>query len=108
MKPSACFPSAPADLVYTKYESRYYFKTGLAPQAVGYTQLISPEQLNAYRRLGYNGSEKVGQTGIEKWAEDYLAGQHGGILRVVSPTGQIYLHAGTVQPSAGRFGLPDD
>jgi penicillin-binding protein 2 len=79
---------SPGGLVYTKYESRYYFKTGLAPQAVGYTQLISPTQLDAYRRLGYNGSEKVGQTGIEKWAEDYLAGQHGGILRVVSPEGQ--------------------
>ncbi|CAG0952242.1 penicillin-binding protein 3 [Anaerolineales bacterium] len=79
---------SPGGLVYTKYESRYYFKTGLAPQAVGYTQLISPEQMDAYRRLGYNGSEKVGQTGIEKWAEDYLAGKHGGVLRVVSPTGQ--------------------
>jgi cell division protein FtsI/penicillin-binding protein 2 len=79
---------SPGGLVYTKYESRYYFRTGLAPQAVGYTQLISPTQLDAYRRLGYNGSEKVGQAGIEKWAEDYLAGKHGGILRVVSPDGQ--------------------
>ncbi|MBI5950643.1 MAG: hypothetical protein HY865_03200 [Chloroflexi bacterium] len=79
----------PGGLVYTEYESRYYFDNGLAPQAVGYTQLISPEQLNEYRRLGYNGSERVGQTGIERWAEDYLAGKHGGILRVVSPTGQI-------------------
>jgi cell division protein FtsI/penicillin-binding protein 2 len=80
---------SPGGLVYTDYESRYYFKTGLAPQAVGYTQLISPEQLDAYRRRGYNGSERVGQTGIEKWAEDYLAGKHGGILRVVGPNGQI-------------------
>jgi len=79
---------SPGGLVYTNYESRYYFRTGLAPQAVGYTQLISPTQLDEYRRLGYNGSEKVGQTGIEKWAEDYLAGQHGGVLRVVSPDGQ--------------------
>ena len=80
----------PGGLVISNaYNSRYYFRTGLAPQVVGYTQLISPEQLNTYRRLGYDGSEKVGQDGIEKWAEDYLAGKHGGILRVVSPTGQI-------------------
>jgi len=76
-------------VVSNEYNSRYYFETGLAPQVVGYTQSISPEQVDEYRRLGYDGSEQVGQAGIEKWAEDYLAGQHGGILRVVSPNGQI-------------------
>ncbi len=89
---------SPGGLVYTKYESRYYFKTGLAPQTVGYTLSISPEQLDAYRRLGYNGSEKVGQAGIEKWAEDYLAGQHGGALRVVSPNGQVIATLGQSSP----------
>lgn len=90
----------PGGLVYTAYNSRYYAKTGLAPQSVGYTQLISTEQLNSYRRLGYDGSEKVGQAGIEKWAEDYLAGQHGGILRVVSPTGQPISTLGQSSPKA--------
>lgn len=80
------------------YNSRYYHKTGLAPQAVGYTQLISPEQMDQYRRLGYNGSEKVGQAGIEKWAEDYLAGKHGGILRVAGPDGQIISTLGQSSP----------
>jgi penicillin-binding protein 2 len=80
----------PGGLVISEpYNSRYYFRTGLAPQVVGYSLSISPEDMNTYRRLGYDGSEKVGQAGIEKWAEDYLAGKHGGILRVVSPTGQI-------------------
>ena len=90
---------SPGGLVISdEYNSRYYHKTGLAPQAVGYTQLISPEQLDQYRRLGYNGSEKVGQAGIEKWAEDYLAGQHGGILRVVGPDGQIISTLGQSSP----------
>jgi len=88
----------PGGLVYTKYSSRYYFQTGLAPQSVGYTQPITPEQLNSYRRLGYNGSERVGQTGVEKWAEDYLAGRHGGILRVVSPAGNILATLGQSSP----------
>jgi penicillin-binding protein 2 len=89
---------SPGGLVYSAYNSRYYFETGLAPQTVGYTQPISPEQLNTYRRLGYNGSEKVGQAGIEKWAEDYLAGKHGGILRVVGPAGQIISTLGQTNP----------
>lgn len=79
----------PGGLVVQNYTSRYYYQTGLAPQAVGYTLAISPEQLTEYRRKGYNGSERIGQVGIEQWAEDYLAGQHGGTLRVVSPSGQI-------------------
>lgn len=80
---------SPGGMVMSEYNSRYYFHTGIAPQAVGYTQLISPEQLNEYRRLGYRGDERIGQTGIEQWAEDYLAGKHGGILRVVAPDGTI-------------------
>lgn len=88
----------PGGLVVSEYESRYYFRGGLAPQAVGYTQLISPEQLNEYRRKGYSGSERIGQTGVEQWAEDYLAGEHGGTLRVVSPTGQIISTLGQSSP----------
>jgi penicillin-binding protein 2 len=68
---------------------RYYFRGGLAPQAVGYTQLISPEQLNEYRRKGYNGSERIGQTGVEKWAEDYLAGSMAAPCACQPQTGQI-------------------
>lgn len=79
----------PGGMVATEYSSRYYARSGIAPQAVGYTQLIQPEQLNEYRRLGYRGDERIGQTGIEQWAEDYLAGKHGGILRIAAPDGSI-------------------
>jgi penicillin-binding protein 2 len=79
----------PGGLVYYPYEARFYHQ-GLASQAVGYTQFISEENLAEYRRLGYQGSERVGATGIEAWGEDYLSGQHGGSLYVVDPnSGQI-------------------
>jgi penicillin-binding protein 2 len=91
---------SPGGLVYSEYSSRYYFETGLAPQAVGYTLSISPEDLTAYRRLGYRGDEKVGMAGIEKWAEDYLAGKHGGTLRVVGPDGQIISTLAQSSPEA--------
>ncbi|MDD2921067.1 MAG: penicillin-binding transpeptidase domain-containing protein [Anaerolineales bacterium] len=90
----------PGGLVISKYGSRYYFETGLAPQAVGYTLSIPPEEFNDYRRLGYDGSEKVGRAGIEKWAEQYLAGKHGGILRVVAPSGTIVATLGQSAPQA--------
>lgn len=79
----------PGGLVVTPYEARFYHQ-GLASQVVGYTQFISEENLDAYRRLGYRGDERVGAAGIEKTAEEYVAGQHGGSLHVADPsTGQI-------------------
>ena len=86
---------APSGLQWETYNSRYYFEQGVGSNVVGYTQLISKENLETYRRLGYRGDERVGVDGIERWAEDYLAGQHGGILYVVNPsTGAIVTKVG--------------
>ncbi|MEP6896477.1 MAG: NTF2-like N-terminal transpeptidase domain-containing protein, partial [Chloroflexota bacterium] len=76
----------PAGLEWNTYNSRFYFEQGAGSNVIGYTQQVSPEELDAYRRLGYNVDDRVGQTGIEKWAENYLAGKHGGTLYVVNPT----------------------
>jgi len=78
--------AAPSGLYWEEYTSRYYFEQGVGSNLVGYAQLISAEELEAYIRKGYQGSERVGKAGIEKWAEVYLAGQHGGALYVVNPT----------------------
>lgn len=79
----------PAGLQVAQYESRFYHQR-IASQVIGYTQFISPEELDAYRRRGYAGNERVGAAGIEKWTEDYLAGKRGGSLSVVNPaTGQV-------------------
>ncbi len=55
---------------------------------IGYVQPIYKEDLITYQRMGYSGGEKVGKAGLEKWAEDALAGQRGATLRVISPSGQ--------------------
>ncbi|MBC7877440.1 MAG: hypothetical protein H7Y59_09750 [Anaerolineales bacterium] len=91
---------SPGGLVAAEYPSRYYAQTGLAPQAVGYTLSIDTEDYDEYRRLGYNGSEKVGKIGIELWAEEYLSGKHGGILRVIGPGGEIISTLGQTNPQA--------
>jgi cell division protein FtsI/penicillin-binding protein 2 len=85
-------------LSVSPYNSRYYFGQGFGAHVTGYTQPIQPEQLDEYRRLGYRGDEKIGQTGIEKWAEDYLAGKHGGSLYVVDVNGQIVTSLGESAP----------
>jgi penicillin-binding protein 2 len=88
----------PGGLVVTPYEARFYHQ-GLASQVVGYTQFISEDNLDEYRRLGYRGDERVGASGIESWAEDYLAGQHGGSLYVVDPnSGQIVTRLSNSDP----------
>jgi penicillin-binding protein 2 len=87
-----------AGLVVTPYSSRFYLNQGIAPQVVGYASLIHKEDLDQYRRLGYRGDEKVGQSGIEKSMEQYLAGKHGGTLYVVAPDGQVVTRFASSDP----------
>ena len=65
----------------TPYTSRFY-EPNVAPHAVGYTLFISKADLNTYKRLGYNGSERVGVEGIENWGESYLHGRDAATLYV--------------------------
>ncbi len=92
-------------LTVSPYSSRYYLDQGIAPQVVGYASLIHKEDLDAYRRQGYRGDEKVGQSGIEKSMEQYLAGKHGGTLYVVDPNGQVVSTLASSEPQAADFGV---
>ncbi|MFZ5881448.1 MAG: penicillin-binding transpeptidase domain-containing protein [Chloroflexota bacterium] len=92
----------PGGLSVTSYTSRYYANQGFAAPVTGYLLSISPEQLNDYRRLGYRGDERTGQQGIEKWAENYLSGAHGGSLYVVDVNGQIVTRLGESAPQAAN------
>jgi penicillin-binding protein 2 len=76
-------------LVVNPFTARYYHDGGIAPLSVGYVQYIPKEKIEEYKRKGYRGDEKVGAVGLEKWAENYLVGQRGAGLYVVSPQGQI-------------------
>ena len=97
----AQFDLSLSGLQVAKYTSRYYFDQGIAPQVVGYTLPISADQLNDYRRLGYQGNERIGQAGIEKSMEQYLAGKHGGMLYVVDANGKLVSKIGSSDPQAG-------
>jgi penicillin-binding protein 2 len=73
----------------SEFKSRYYYSGGIASQAVGYLSTMSPEQVDEYRDLGYLGDEQIGQAGIEKYAEQSLAGKPAASLYVVNEANQI-------------------
>jgi penicillin-binding protein 2 len=62
---------------------------GLAPHAIGYVSLISPDDAQKWKDLGYRGDEWVGASGLEAWGEPYLAGTHGGTLSIISAKGDL-------------------
>ena len=57
------------------YKSRYYFDGGIAPHVVGYVSAIQPEEVDQYKRLGYQPDERVGRIGLEKWGEALPGGE---------------------------------
>lgn len=76
-------------VIFSAFYTRYYFNEGISPHVIGYMSLIQPDEVDAYRRLGYRIDERVGRDGLEYWGEQYLAGQRGGTLYVVSPDNSI-------------------
>jgi penicillin-binding protein 2 len=59
----------------------------IAPHLIGYTGPVPGAQAESFLLQGYQPDDRIGLTGIEAWAEDYLRGTSGGILRLVSPAG---------------------
>ena len=91
----------PSGLGWEDYNTRYYFQQGVGSNIIGYTTFISEGDMETYRRLGYAQDARVGAEGIERWAENYLAGDRGGSLYVVNPsTGQIVTKIGEKESKA--------
>jgi penicillin-binding protein 2 len=76
-------------LQMSKYQTRYYYNGGIAPQAVGYVLSIPADEVDAYKDKGYQGDESVGQAGLEKYAEEALAGKPAANLYVVDANNQV-------------------
>jgi cell division protein FtsI/penicillin-binding protein 2 len=89
-------------VVLTNYVSRYYPNNGIASHLTGYVQAIAKEELAKYRRLGYRTDEKVGRKGIERWGEETLIGQHGGVLYLVDSQGTPIGELGSAVSSPGQ------
>ena len=66
-------------------EARTYPYGTLAAHAIGYLGEISADQLKTLAPKGYRSGDMIGQSGIEAWAEELLAGKRGGKLAVIDP-----------------------
>lgn len=74
---------------YAEYDTRLYYDGGPAPQAIGFYGPIPAEQVGTYVPLGYQSDDMIGRMGVEAWGEEYLAGNRGGALYVISPAGEV-------------------
>lgn len=85
------------------FRGRYYFDGGIAPHVVGYVSAIQAEEVETYKRLGYNvNSDRVGQKGLEAWGEAYLGGARGGTLYLVAPDGTIITRLAETTPGPAQ------
>ena len=56
---------------------------------LGYVGQVSADDLETFAVKGYREGDQIGKTGLELWGESSLAGQRGGKLVVLGPTGAI-------------------
>jgi penicillin-binding protein 2 len=68
---------------------RTYPQGTLASHTIGYVGQINADELAKMQTKGYREGDLIGKAGLELWGESYLAGQHGGKLVVLSPSGTI-------------------
>ncbi len=82
--------------------SRIYTDNGVAPHITGYTGFIPAEEIDTYLQQGFRGDEMVGRAGLEAWGEDYLNGEWGGVLTVLSPNGDYVTTLAERAPKQSR------
>lgn len=84
---------------------RYYPDTSLAVNLIGTVGPIYEEDWDEgenYKDRGYSYDDKVGKSGIEYWAEEYLRGTDGEITYYLDSNGNIVEKKITKAPIAGK------
>ncbi len=86
---------------------RQYVDTSLAVNLIGTVGPIFEEDWDTkedenYKSRGYSYNDKVGKSGIEYWAEDYLHGTDGEITYYLDKNGSIVSSKVTKEPIAGK------
>ena len=81
---------------------REYSAESVAPHIIGTVGPIYATDWENYKDKGYSYNDKVGKSGIEKAAEEYLRGQDGIITYRVNSKGKILSETVTKQPVQGN------
>ena len=81
---------------------REYADTTLAVNLIGTVGPIFEEDWDYYKEKDYSYNDKVGKSGIEKWAEDYLRGIDGELTYYLNSKGDIISTEVTKEPVAGK------
>ena len=84
---------------------REYADTSLAVNLIGTVGPIFEEDWDKgenYKDKGYSFNDKVGKSGIEKWAEEYLRGTDGELTYYIDTNGNIIKTEVTKEPVAGK------
>ena len=81
---------------------REYVDDDVAPQLIGTTGPIYAEDWEELKAKGYTYNDKVGKSGIEKAAEDYLRGKNGSKIIKQDAGGNTLSAEVSEQPQAGN------
>ena len=73
--------------VLQKWPARVYPAGEAAAHVVGYLSEITAEEMPELAKRGYEPGDKIGRSGIESYAEQWLAGQRGGQLKLINRDG---------------------
>lgn len=83
--------------VLQKWPSRVYPAGEAAAHVVGYMSEITAEELPDLSQRGYEPGDKIGRSGVESYAEQWLAGTRGGELKLINRDGSTIRILGSVE-----------
>ncbi|MBI4496524.1 MAG: penicillin-binding protein 2 [Chloroflexi bacterium] len=69
--------------------ARLYPNGAAAAHVVGYLTAVTAEELTGLADQGYTEDSRLGRAGIERWGEEWLAGQPGARLAIITRDGQV-------------------
>ena len=78
------------------------YSTGMsAAHVIGMMGGIPADQLDSYKKQGYQGDELIGLSGVEGWGEFFLAGRRGGQLVTLGTGNKVLAEIASAAPQPG-------